>query len=146
MTDSPGSTDSNGERPLFERIGGAATVDILVDRFYDRMDSLPEARGIRALHDADLVPLREVLKRYLGEWLGGPPLYSAERGHPRLRQRHLHVPIGASERDAWLLCMHGALAETVTDPELRQAIYAAMARLADWMRNRLAEGGDRPGS
>ena len=28
---------------MFERIGGRATIDALVDRFYDRMDTLPEA-------------------------------------------------------------------------------------------------------
>ena len=120
----------------YERIGGQATVDRLVDLFYDRMETLPEAQKIRDLHDADLAPIREVLKRYLGEWLGGPRRYSEERGHPRLRSRHLHVPIGAAERDAWLLCMRGALDETVADKEARAGIYDAMARLADHMRNR----------
>lgn len=120
----------------FAHIGGAATIDRLVEVFYARMDSLPEAATIRALHPADLGPVKEVLKRYLGEWLGGPPLYSAERGHPRLRQRHLGFPIGAAERDAWLLCMRGALDETVADAEPREAIYARLVGLADWMRNR----------
>lgn len=133
---------------LFAHIGGAATIDRLVEVFYARMDSLPEAATIRALHPADLGPVKEVLKRYLGEWLGGPPLYSAERGHPRLRQRHLGVPIGAAERDAWLLCMRGALDETVADAAAREAIYERMAGLADWMRNRDGNphdtGGARP--
>lgn len=120
----------------FARIGGAATIDRLVEVFYARMDSLPEATTIRALHPADLDPVKELLKRYLGEWLGGPPLYSAERGHPRLRQRHLGFSIGEAERDAWLLCMRGALDETVADVGARTAIYERMAGLADWMRNR----------
>lgn len=120
----------------FEAIGGAPTIDRLVELFYARMDSLPEAAGIRALHAPDLGPVKDVLKRYLGEWLGGPPLYSAERGHPRLRQRHLGFPIGEAQRDAWLLCMRGALDETITDARVREAIYERMADLADWMRNR----------
>ena len=128
------------EIPPFEAIGGAATVDRLVEAFYARMDRLPQAATIRALHAPDLGPVKEVLKRYLGEWLGGPPLYSAERGHPRLRQRHLGFPIGIAERDAWLLCMRGALDETVADPEVREAIYARLAGLADWMRNRDGDG------
>lgn len=125
---------------MFERIGGAATVDRLVDAFYARMDSLPEAKTIRALHAPDLGPVKEVLKRYLGEWLGGPKLYSAERGHPRLRQRHLGFPIGNAERDAWLLCMRGALDETISDAEARQEIYELLAKLAAWMRNRPEPG------
>lgn len=131
------------EVALFDRIGGAPTIDRLVETFYARMDSLPEAEGIRALHAPDLAPTREVLKRYLGEWMGGPRLYSAEKGHPRLRQRHLHIPIGESERDAWLLCMRGALDETIDDPEARDAIYDAMAGLADWMRNRPGKANTR---
>ncbi|MFT3904893.1 MAG: group II truncated hemoglobin [Steroidobacteraceae bacterium] len=120
----------------FEQIGGQETVNRLVDAFYDRMDSLPEARTIRALHGADLTEIRGVLKKYLGEWLGGPRAYSAERGHPRLRARHLPFPIGAAERDAWMLCMSGALAATVADAAAREHIHAALLKLADWMRNR----------
>lgn len=120
---------------MFERIGGAPTIERLVDGFYARMDTLPEARTIRAMHAPDLGPVKEVLRRYLGEWMGGPKRYSAERGHPRLRQRHMGFPIGNEERDAWLLCMRGALDETVADAAAREEIYGLLARLADWMRN-----------
>lgn len=119
----------------FELIGGQGGVDRLVEAFYQRMDTLPEARSIRTLHAGDLAPIEAVLKRYLGEWLGGPRRYSAERGHPRLRARHLPFAIGAAERDAWMLCMRGALEETVADPALRAKLLAAFANLADWMRN-----------
>lgn len=120
---------------MFERIGGAPTIERLVDAFYARMDTLPEARTIRAMHAPDLGPVKEVLRRYLGEWMGGPKRYSAERGHPRLRQRHMGFPIGNEERNAWLLCMRGALDETVADVAAREEIYGLLARLADWMRN-----------
>ncbi|MEC9347495.1 MAG: group II truncated hemoglobin [Pseudomonadota bacterium] len=126
----------SGGVTMFERIGGADAIDRLVERFYDRMDELPEAAGIRALHARDLGPVKDVLKRYFTEWTGGPPLYSVERGHPRLRMRHMGVPIGEAERDAWLLCMRGALEEAVADADARQEVYAALAGLADWMRNR----------
>ena len=128
-------SEAAAQASLFELIGGAPAVDLLVERFYARMDELPEARRIRAMHGRDLGSIKEVLKRYLGEWLGGPKLYSAERGHPRLRARHLRVPIGAGERDAWMLCMRGALDQTVADPAVRQHIGLALAKLADWMRN-----------
>lgn len=120
---------------MFERVGGAPTIDRLVESFYARMDSLPEAEVIRAMHAPDLGPTKDVLKRYLGEWMGGPKHYSAERGHPRLRQRHMGFAIGDAERDAWLLCMRGALEEAIEDADARQEIYGLMAKLADWMRN-----------
>ena len=129
-------TDSGVTVSMFERIGGSATIDRLVERFYERMDTLPEARTIRTMHAADLGLIKDVLKRYLSEWTGGPKLYSVEKGHPRLRQRHIGFAIGDAERDAWLLCMRGALEETVTDTAARQDLDRALSGLADWMRNR----------
>ncbi len=130
---------------MFERIGGMVTIDRLVESFYRRMDALPEAEGIRAMHPSDLASTKQVLKRYLTEWTGGPKLYSVEKGHPRLRQRHMGVPIGSAERDAWLLCMRGALAETVADDAARQELDAALSRLADWMRNQAGNPHDARG-
>src|SRR6201999_280737 len=120
----------------FEQIGGQPTVDRIIDAFYDRMDILPEAKIIRELHPADLAATRAVLKKYLAEWLGGPRAYSQERGHPRLRARHLPFSIGDEERDAWMLCMRGAMEEVVTDPAAREWILQKLSGVADWMRNR----------
>jgi hemoglobin len=99
------------------------------------MDTLPEAQAIRAMHAPELGPMRELLTRYLCEWLGGPQLYSAERGHPRLRRRHLPFRIGPDERDAWLLCMRRALEEVVPDAALRAELDAAFSKVADFLRN-----------
>ncbi len=120
---------------MFERIGGAVIVDRLVESFHRRMDQLPDANTIRAMHPDDLGPIKSVLKRYLSEWTGGPKLYTPEKGHPRLRQRHMGFAIGDAERDAWLICMRGALDETVADAAARQDLDGALTRLADWMRN-----------
>lgn len=120
---------------MYARMGGDVAIDRLVEAFYARMDRLPEAQDIRGMHAPDLGETKRVLKRYLSEWTGGPKLYSPEKGHPRLRQRHMRIPIGAAERDAWLLCMRGALDETIADATARDDLFGAMAKLADWMRN-----------
>lgn len=120
---------------MFERIGGAIAIDRLVEAFYRRMDGEPSAAVIRAMHPGDLGPTKQILKRYLTEWTGGPKLYSPEKGHPRLRQRHLPFRIGDAERDAWLLCMRGALAEIIADAGARGELDHALTGLADWMRN-----------
>jgi hemoglobin len=125
----------------FERIGGQPTVDCIIDAFYDNMDTLPEARIIRALHPEDLSPTRVVLKKYLAEWLGGPSAYSQERGHPRLRARHLPFSIGDEERDAWMFCMRRAMEDVVTDAIAREWILQKLSGVADWMRNRPASPG-----
>jgi hemoglobin len=120
----------------FEQIGGQLAVDRIIDLFYDRMDSLPEARIIRVMHPEDLGATRAVLKRYLAEWLGGPPAYSQERGHPRLRARHLPFSIGDEERDAWMSCMRGAVEEVIADVAIREWILEKLLGVATWMRNR----------
>lgn len=126
---------SETETSLYLQIGGAPTVSRLVDAFYDRMDSEPQACAIRAMHHADLSEVRQVLKDYLTQWLGGPPHYSEQRGHPRLRQRHMGFAIDTAARDAWMACMDAAMDAEIADLQLRAAIREPMVKLADWMRN-----------
>jgi len=120
----------------FERIGGADKVRALVQRFYQLMDELPEAYGIRKLHAEELQGATDKLYKFLTGWMGGPPLYVDQYGHPMLRRRHLPFSIGDAERDQWLMCMDKALSEVVEDAALRQELSAAFAKVADHMRNR----------
>jgi hemoglobin len=119
----------------YERIGGEAKVRELVERFYDHMDELPEAYGIRKLHAADLANSRQKLFEFLSGWMGGPQLFVQKHGHPMLRRRHLPFAIGDQERDQWLHCMRLALDEVVADPRLGQELYAAFVKVTDHMRN-----------
>ena len=101
----------------YERIGGEAGVRALVRRFYELMDTLPEAYGIRKLHQPDLSSAEEKLFMYLTGWLGGPQLYMNAYGHPRLRARHLPFPIGPAEADQWMMCMRQAMTEVIEDED-----------------------------
>jgi hemoglobin len=119
----------------YERLGGEAGVRALVDRFYDLMDTIPEARELRAIHPPDLASSREKLFLFMSGWLGGPPLFVERFGHPRLRARHLPFAIATQERDQWITCMRRALDETALDPQAKLELAGAIARLADHMRN-----------
>lgn len=127
---------ADAPNPHFARIGGETEVRRLVDAFYRRMETLPEAASIRAMHGPDLEEIKATLLLHLVEWLGGPKEYSARRGPPRLRARHLRFPIGPAERDAWMLCMRGALEEVVADVELRAELERAFLRTANAVVNR----------
>jgi hemoglobin len=120
----------------YERIGGTDKVRALVERFYQLMDELPEAYGIRKLHAQDLRGATDKLYKFLTGWMGGPQLYVEQHGHPMLRKRHFPFSIGDAERNQWLLCMNQALGEVVEDVALRQELSAAFAKVADHMRNR----------
>lgn len=81
----------------------------LVDAFYDVMETLPEAKKIRDMHNADLTESRQKLAYFLSGWLGGPKLYSEVFGSINIPGAHRHLPIGAKESDAWILCMQKAV-------------------------------------
>lgn len=120
----------------FEQLGGDAGIRKLVDRFYDLMDTAPEAATIRALHAPSLKSSRDKLHLFLVGWTGGPPVYVEKFGHPRLRMRHFPFAIGERERDEWLWCMDRALDEQLMPEELRQLLKERFHALADHMRNR----------
>lgn len=121
---------------LYEAIGGDPTVRALTRRFYELMDTLPEAARCRAVHPPDLSGSEEKFYEYLTGWLGGPPVYVEKRGHPMLRRRHFVAEIGPEERDEWLLCFTRALEETIAHPKLRQIILDPITRLALHMQNK----------
>ena len=124
----------------YDEIGGEAGVRTLVDRFYDLMDTLPEVQPLRAMHATSLTSSREKLFWFLSGWLGGPPLFVMNRGHPRLRARHLPFAIDAAARDQWMRCMRQALSETSLSTETREKLDAALFALADHMRNDTPKG------
>ncbi len=119
----------------YELLGGEAGIRRLVDRFYDLMDTAPEARHVRALHATSLRQSREKLFLFLTGWTGGPPVYIEKHGHPRLRMRHFPFAIGARERDEWLWCMDRALDEQEIPAALRARLRERLHALADHMRN-----------
>jgi hemoglobin len=120
---------------LYDLIGGEMGLRSLVNRFYDLMDSSPEAKDIRAFHAKSLNQSREKLFMFLSGWSGGPALYVEKYGHPRLRQRHMPFSIGEVERDQWLWCMNKVLDESGFVPQVVEHLKSRFAEVADFMRN-----------
>ena len=114
----------------YEAVGGAETCDAIVSRFYAQV---PEDEILSQLYPADdLAGAEERLRMFLEQYWGGPRTYSDRRGHPRLRMRHAPFRITPIERDAWLRCMHTAVASidsrTLDDEHRRELLdYLEMA-------------------
>jgi hemoglobin len=125
------------ETSLYEMLGGEQGLRSLVDRFYDIMESSPEAAKIRTFHAKSLKQSREKLFMFLSGWSGGPPLYAQRYGHPRLRMRHMPFAIGCVERDQWLWCMGKALDQSGLDPRVVEFLKTRFEEVADFMRNRM---------
>ena len=92
---------------MYEIAGGEPTFRLLVQRFYARVAKDPLLRAVYP--DEDLSDATERLTLFLIQYWGGPPAYSEQRGHPRLRMRHQPFAIGQAERDAWLGHMTAAV-------------------------------------
>ena len=120
----------------YEVLGEEAGIRALVDRFYDLMDTLPEAATIRAMHPPNLSESRDKLTWFLVGRFGGPPLYEERYRHPRLRARHMPFAVDTDAANAWMLCMNTALEELVDDPGVRAQLSEFFNHVAMFMRNR----------
>jgi len=93
---------------FYDAVGGAATFRAIVSRFYELVSADEVLRPMYP--EEDLSGAENRLRMFLEQYWGGPRAYSDQRGHPRLRMRHAPFKIGFIERDAWLRCMHTAVA------------------------------------
>ena len=115
---------------FYDAVGGADTFHAIVSRFYAQV---AEDEILRQLYpEDDLANAEERLRMFLEQYWGGPRTYSDRRGHPRLRMRHVPFRITPIERDAWLRCMHTAVAsidsKTLDEQHRRQLLdYLEMA-------------------
>jgi hemoglobin len=120
----------------FQAAGGEEGLRRLVDKFYEEMDRLPEAKVIREMHAPDLEEVKDKLARFLCGWLGGPRLFQEKYGPISIPMVHLPFPIGPAERDAWLLCMQKAVDVQPYEPGFKAYLMAQLAIPAERVRNR----------
>jgi hemoglobin len=114
---------------MHTRVGGDEWFVGLVDRFYAAVADDPR---LRPMYPDDLAEAKAHLTGFLIQYWGGPTTYSDERGHPRLRMRHVPFVIGVVERDAWFSAMAGAVRSggLGDDDEAAFLTYFAMAATA----------------
>jgi hemoglobin len=121
------------ENTLYDEAGGMPFFEQLVTRFYE---GVAGDLHLRSLYPDDLGPSTRHLTLFLAQYWGGPTVYDAERGHPRLRMRHAPFAIGPAERDRWLVHMRAAV-EAMAPPEpVERALTEYFEMAAEAMRNR----------
>jgi hemoglobin len=122
----------SSRRTVFELAGGEETFFALVDRFYAGVQDDPI---LRPMYPEELSNAKRKLALFFIQYFGGPTTYSDERGHPRLRMRHLPFPIGKEARDAWVSHMRAALDETPMPGEVRAEMREYFDRVATFLIN-----------
>jgi hemoglobin len=95
------------QQSFYDQVGGHETFRRLVHEFYLGVAGDPELRALYP--EEDLGPAEDRLRMFLEQYWGGPTTYSEQRGHPRLRMRHVPFKVTPAQRDRWLKHMLAAV-------------------------------------
>ena len=119
---------------LYDRVGGLAFFERLVDEFYRGVVTDEVLWPLYPDH-SDLDGAKRRLTLFLAHYWGGLTTYLEERGHPRLRMRHMTFTVGPLERDRWLVHMARAVETVCDDAEARAEMMEYFTRAAEHLRN-----------
>lgn len=118
---------------FYEQVGGEETFRRLVRRFYEGVAEDPVLRPMYP--EEDLGPAEERLTLFLIQYWGGPRTYSDQRGHPRLRMRHMPFKVDRAAHDAWLKHMRDAVDSLDLAPEHERQLWNYLVYAAGTMIN-----------
>ncbi len=118
------ATNKRNKQWLYDAIGGQDGIIILVNLFYDFVESTPEGRPVAKLHlrGHGIAHARIELVNFLSGFLGGPSLFAEKWGHSNVRLIHDHVNINPEARDSWMACMDMTMTQLEYDDELKQRL------------------------
>jgi hemoglobin len=118
--------------PMIERIGGEGQVQLLVNHFYDLIETLPQGAAITAMHQKGhgLSHVRPEQFDFLCGFFGGRRYYHERHGHMNLREIHAHVEIRRQDAEDWLAVMERAMVDTGVAARERAEIMATFRRAA----------------
>jgi hemoglobin len=125
---------SDTEQTLYDAAGGMPFFERLVDAFYDAVATDPVLLPLYP-EQPDLTNARHRLTLFLAQYWGGPTTYNDERGHPRLRMRHMGFEVGPLQRDHWLAHMLAAVDANAPTAEIAERLRAYFVPAADHLRN-----------
>ncbi|MTB71262.1 globin [Arsenicicoccus sp. MKL-02] len=120
---------------FYDEVGGAPTFERLVREFYRGVAGDPELRALYP--EDDLGPAEVRLRMFLEQYWGGPTTYSEQRGHPRLRMRHVPFAVTPAMRDRWLHHMLAAVDTLDLDETHDLLLRDYLVRAAHSLVNRL---------
>jgi hemoglobin len=120
------------EAGVYGRIGEEGFAR-LVRAFYAQVPSDPILGPMYPTHD--LAGAEQRLRDFLIGRFGGPPRYIEQRGHPRLRMRHMPFKLDGAARDRWVALMEKALDEAALPAEVTSLLREFFAATATFLRN-----------
>ena len=135
LRNGPGGESVQGN--FWKEVGGRPTFERLVRAFYEGIKSDPVL--LPMYPEDDLEGAIQRLTGFLEQYWGGPGTYSEERGHPRLRMRHMPFKVNPDARDRWLLHMRVAVDSLELSPLHDATLWGYLERAAHAMVNTFDE-------
>lgn len=153
---------------MYELVGGMPTFTRLAEAFYRGVETDPLLRPLypksmwdprhqarRKAHAAaasgstaggaadqpGLCSPIDTLAAFLAQFFGGPRTYSDQRGHPRLKMRHVRFKIGQAERDAWFKLMCAAIEEVGIEEPIASVMRQYFDKSSTFLINSAPEVG-----
>nr|MCW2727062.1 globin [Aeromicrobium sp.] len=121
------------EQTFYDAIGGHDTIKLIVDTFYA---GVAGDEVLRPLYpEEDLGPAAHRFTMFLEQYWGGPTVYSEQRGHPRLRMRHVSFVVDDQARVHWLKHFRAGLDKAALSPEHDAQFWAYVQHAAQFMVN-----------
>lgn len=124
---------SDPELPIYQLLGSEVLTRIVAG-FYRRVPSDPILGPMYP--QQDLAGAEHRLRSFLLYRFGGPPDYLRERGHPRLRMRHMPFSIDRAARDRWMELMLAAIDEVPEAAPHRAYLETFLGDIATFLVNR----------
>ena len=121
------------ELPIYDLLG-EETLAAVGAAFYRRVPGDDVLGPMYPEHDLEGAEHR--LRSFLVYRFGGPQTYLKERGHPRLRMRHMPFAVDERARDRWMSLMMAAVEEVGVAPEHRDYLETFLGDIATFLRNR----------
>ena len=117
---------------LYDKIGN----DKIRKLIHDFYKGVKNDELLNPMYKNDFKAAEERLYLFMVQYLGGPDLYNQQRGHPRLRKRHIVFPIDEEAKQHWLQNMKTAMEKSEIGSEEKDFIWNYFQQTAEFLKNR----------
>lgn len=127
---------------FYGQVGGHQTFKKIIHVFYQGIAADPVLRAMYP--EEDLAPAEHRMLMFIEQYWGGPRTYLEERGHPRLRMRHVPYALTPEARDRWLAAMRKGVDAAELSPMHEATLWDYLERAAHSLVNAASEPSQAP--
>ena len=112
---------------------GEENIKKLIHDFYTEIKN---DKLLAPMYKGDFEGAEERLFLFMIQYLGGPTIYNEQRGHPRLRIRHVTFPVNDNAKKNWLNNMKIALDKSEIGDSEKEFLWSYFQQTAEFLKNK----------